>query len=389
MGAVLAIAAKDLRQRFRDRSALVLGFVAPVAIATLMNAAFSGAEDFHATVVVADLDGSELSAGLVGALGSDELADVLTVEVVDGAAAARAAVDDGDAGAAIVVPVGFGDAVAGNRTADLEVSTSVDAELAGDVVHSIASGFAARLSATRLSVAAALAAGADPEGIDELVAAAVATPPPLAARDEPTGDRPLEGVAYYGPGMAMFFVLFAIGFTARGFCLERTQGTLDRIVAAPVSPHAVLLGKSLSVFVYAAASLATIALVAGSVLGASWGSPLGVAALCVAMAVSVVAMAAMVMALARTERQAETLASAFTFTLALLGGNFVFLSQAPEIMRRLAVLTPNGWALRGFTDLGTGVGAIEAVGQPIVGIAAFTAVVALLAAWFARRAVST
>jgi len=33
MSAVLAIALKDLRQRLRDRSALVLGFVAPLAVA--------------------------------------------------------------------------------------------------------------------------------------------------------------------------------------------------------------------------------------------------------------------------------------------------------------------------------------------------------------------
>ena len=41
-GAVV-IAAKDLRQRFRDRSAIVLGFVAPLLMVALMNAAFSGA----------------------------------------------------------------------------------------------------------------------------------------------------------------------------------------------------------------------------------------------------------------------------------------------------------------------------------------------------------
>lgn len=33
MGPVIAIALKDLRQRLRDRSALVLGFLAPLLVA--------------------------------------------------------------------------------------------------------------------------------------------------------------------------------------------------------------------------------------------------------------------------------------------------------------------------------------------------------------------
>lgn len=59
--AALLIAGKDLRQRIRDRSALVLGFVAPLGIAALMSFAFSGAESFHATLAVADEDGGEVA----------------------------------------------------------------------------------------------------------------------------------------------------------------------------------------------------------------------------------------------------------------------------------------------------------------------------------------
>jgi ABC-2 type transport system permease protein len=35
--AASVIAAKDLRQRFRDRSAIVLGFIAPIAVASLIR----------------------------------------------------------------------------------------------------------------------------------------------------------------------------------------------------------------------------------------------------------------------------------------------------------------------------------------------------------------
>ena len=57
--------------------------------------------------------------------------------------------------------------------------------------------------------------------------------------------------------------------------------------------------------------------------------------------------------LARTQRQAEGIASIIVFGLALFGGDFFFISSAPSTIKRLALLTPNGWAIRGFTDLAT------------------------------------
>ena len=89
------------------------------------------------------------------------------------------------------------------------------------------------------------------------------------------------------------------------------------------------------------------------------------------MALAVVPLTALVITLARTERQAEGMASIVVFGLALLGGNFVFVSAEPTIMRRLALLTPNGWALRGFTDLATNAGS-GAVVEPVVAILAIS-----------------
>ena len=385
--AALTIAGKDLRQRLRDRSAIVLGFVAPLLIATVMNAAFGGAADFHATIAVADDDRGPLAAQVMATLRAPELADVVTVEVLGDGAAARRAVDDGDADAAVVVPAGFSAAATSDAAVSLDVLTSVDAELAGEVAGSLAAAFTSRLSAVRLAVAAALAAGAPGEAADQVAHRTLAADPPEVVVDRATGDRPLEGIAYYGPGMAMFFVLFAVGFTARSFFVERREGTLDRIAASPLRPAAVLAGKALSVFAYALASLLTVSLVAGAVFGASWGSPVGVVVLCVAMAVAVVALVGLVIGVARTERQAETVSSALTFTLALVGGNFVFLGNAPEALRRLAALTPNGLALRGFTDLATGAAVAEAVVGPVLGIAAFTVGAGAVALLAGRRSV--
>ena len=45
-----------------------------------------------------------------------------------------------------------------------------------------------------------------------------------------------------------------------------------------------------------------------------------------------------------------------TFALALLGGNFTPPGDMTDQMRQLSLATPNGWALRGFTQLSAGQG---------------------------------
>jgi ABC-2 type transport system permease protein len=387
VSAILAIAGKDLRLRLRDRSALILGFVAPLVIAALMSFAFRATETFHTTVGVVDTDRGELAQAFDRMLASPELSGMLTVRQVASQEQARQQVDDGTLGAAFVLPDGFTAAAHGGAAVPVTVLASVNRTVDAQVCRSLAESFTAQLNADRLSVAAALAAGAPPQRAAQLAAASAALRLPEQIRPTPAGSRPLATINYYGPAMGIFFMLFAIGFGARGWFAEQQAGTLDRIAAAPVRPAAVLAGKSLSTFCYGVASLTTMAVVTSVAFHADWGPPLGVAALIGAMGVALVALTALVTAGARTERQADGLASVITFALVLLGGNFVFLAVAPALLRRLALLTPNGWALRGFTDLATGAGA-GAAGVPVLAILAFAAAAAGLAAALSRRVVT-
>jgi ABC-2 type transport system permease protein len=266
--------------------------------------------------------------------------------------------------------------------------TSVNNTLAGTISESIVSSFTAQLNADRLSVATAVAAGAPADRNTALQAAASRLTIPVQLVQRPVGSRELKPVSYYSPAMAIFFLLFVISFTARSFFVDRSQGMIERMRAAPIRPLQILAGKALSVFVFGVASLGVVAVVTTAAFGAYWGSPLAVAAVCVALVLSVVCLTALVIGLARTQRQAEGIASAIVFGLALLGGNFVFVSTAPDLLRRLSLLTPNGWALRAFTDLATRGGGLHTVLVPVAAILAFGAVIGLVAASLSRRAMT-
>ncbi len=382
--AVATVALKDLRQRLRDRSAWVIVFLAPLVITGLMSLAFGGSTTFHTRLAVVDLDHGAAAKGLLDTLRSPQLAPLVSVRAYPSGADAAQAVRHGTQQAAIVVPAGFTAAIAGAAPKPVTVLDNVDYPLQARLAGAVTESYAAQVNADRLAVATALAAGALPADLPRLSAEAARLRLPESTRAGHLAGSELKAVSYFAPSMGMFFVLFTVGFAARGYFTEQRQGTLDRIAAAPVGRSALLLGKSAVTFAYSLAGLATTLVAARLLFGARYADPLGAAALCVGMAVAVVCLTALVIAIARTERQAEQLSSVVVFALVLLGGNFVFASAGPAVLRRLALFTPNGWALRGFTDLGTGVGGLAAVGRPLLGIAACSAVIALVTAVLLR-----
>jgi len=384
MTAVLAIALKDLRQRLRDRSAIVLGFIAPVAVAALISAAFGSAGSFHANVAVVDLDRGPVATGFTSFIKGPDLANLLTVKPATSEADARARVAKGDLSAAFVIPKGFSEAVTSGQSRPITVLASVDSSIAEQVARSLAESFTAQIEAVQLSVESAVRAGAPVAAVGTLAAQASAVRLPEQTVTQPAGTQALTGTSYYAPAMGIFFMFFAIGFGARGFFLERTGGTLERLTAAPIGPGTILAGKSLATFVYGVASLGTVAVVTSLVFGARWGPPLVVLALILAMALTMVGLTALVITVARTERQADGLASMLTFGLVLLGGNFVFVGGAPPLVRTLALLTPNGWALRAFTDLAGGA-AWTAAMVPLMAILAFALGTGAIAFLLRRR----
>ena len=384
MNAALVIAANDLRQRFRDRSAIILGFVAPVMVAALMSFAFSSVEAFHADIALVDNDRGQIAVALRTALSGPELSDVLTVEPADSEQQARKLVDEGEVGAGLVIPKGFSTAAVGDEPVGLTVLGSPDNPLQAEVARAVADAYVAQLNADRLSVHAALAAGVPPSRTADLAAAVAGLRLPESVEARSTGYRQLTTASYYAPAMGIMFVLFAIGFTAHSYFAEQRASTLERITAAPVGRGVVLLGKSLAAFAYSVASLTSLAVVSSLLFGAQWGPPVPAAALIIAMSAALVALTALVIAVSRTERQADGIAMMITFALLLLGGDFVLISQAPEMLRRFALLTPNGWALRGFTDLATGAAATSAVG-PVLAILGMAALIGALAAAAGRR----
>jgi ABC-2 type transport system permease protein len=381
VGAALVVAGKDLRQRLRDRTAYIVGVVAPLVLAGLISLAFGRSGfDFSATFAVVDEDGGQLARAFVDdMLGDPGLREVITIKTVDCRDEAVRLARSSDVAAAIIVPAGYTAAATAGQPLPLEVVRSADKVIGADVAVAVAESFTAKVSAVRLSVVAALAGGAGGRSIERLAEEA-AHLEPAATVDERSAERSDVPVAgQYAPGMGVFFMFFVVGMGARSLVAEQKGGTLSRLFAAPVGPMSLLAGKAGAALVMGVASLGAMALASTFLLQMSWGDPVSASLLIVAVVLAATGITALILTLARTEQQASLYMSVVTMGLALLGGNFVSLDRAPDLLRRLSLLTPNGWALRAFRDLAVdhgGPGSIVPALGAILGVAVVTFAVA-------------
>jgi len=385
VNAALVIAVKDLRQKLRDRSVLLMAVLAPLGLAFLFSTMLPSQDTFHTAYAVVNLDDGEVARGLVdGPLAGLAAAGVADLVTTATEADARAAVEAGDVGAAIVIPAGFTAAIQAGQPTQLLVIGG-PSTLPAEIARSVLVGFGSQVTAVQVAVGTAIAASGeapDPALARELAAAAVAAPAPIVLRASETSDRSASSKTYYGASMGVMFVFFAAQFGVLSLLAERRNGTLARMLAAPIAPATILLGKVLVSIVVASISMTVIVLATTFLMGADWGDPLAVAALVLAVALAASGIATLIVGFAKTEEQAGSFIAVVALTLAVFGGSFFPMSQAPEAMTALSFFTPHAWFLRGVNDLAAG-GGIAVVGPSLavlVGVGVVTGGIGLLRA---------
>ena len=368
MRTALLVAAKDLRQRLRDRSALLVSIVAPLGLAVIFSQLLAGATEFGARWVVADMDGGELALVFRDeVLGSFEDQDRFSVTDVPTEAAARTAVEDDTADAAFIVPPGFTAAIQAGQAATIQVVGASDAGLGTEVARSVARAFGDGVVSVQLSIAtAAELAGpdADPALAGMVAASAAGAPRPVLLIDVAADLRQLSLATYFSASMAIMFLFFSAQMGLVSLFEERRQGTLGRILAGPIQPWTVLAGKTLGSFVQAAVAMTVLVVTTTLLIGALWGPPLGVVLMVAGAITAAIGISALVISFTSTAEAAGAASSAVAITLAVLGGSFSPTAQAPEVLGAIAMLTPHGWFLRGLGDMqggGTVVDALPAV----------------------------
>ena len=381
MRTALLVAGNDLRRRLRDRSAIVTALVAPVALATIVGLAFgeSGGGDASAALVrdaIADAEGTPASRAVAeSTVRWGDPGPGITLEAAPSRAAAVDRFRRGRVAAVIVIPKGFTSAT---RTPFPEVLTRPDSPIGQSVAFAVAQGLT---EATATARVAARSETLTPAGLATITGA-----PPIEVVDASGGTR-RSLIGYFGPATAMVFLFFGIGLGARSVLAERQQGTLARLRVAPVPFSQVLAGKLLGMLFLSLVSVLVVWATTTWFLDATWGDPVGVMVLTLAVVAAMGSIALFVTVLARTEVQADALTAGIGFALALLGGNFFPPGALPPFFEVLSRLTPNGWGLEGYGALAIDGRGLEAVWGPVLALLVISAAFGIVAVRRFRREV--
>lgn len=388
MRALLVITGKDLRQQLRNGTLLLFALLLPLGMATLFSTVMSQpGSGFHARYVVADEDGGPAAtafvAGLAEVVGADAAFDVSPIGSGD---QARALVDAGRADAAFIIPAGFSSDVEAGREATLQVVGAAEAEIASYVAREIARGYATELRSIQLAVALTHTSGLPVADLDALAERAASATPPLAVTKDTAVDRRLGTETYYSAGMAAFFVFFVAMFSVQGLLTERGDGTMARMLAAPVPPPVILAGKLLGGVLTGVLAMAVLVGASTLLLGARWGPPLGVAALAVSLVLAAIGLMSLVATLAARPEQATGWMAPLAVVLGMFGGSFAPLAQFGGLAG-LGYATPHRWFLQGLSALaGDGLPGAAVPVTVLLGLAVVTVTATLLRA---RKLVAT
>jgi ABC-2 type transport system permease protein len=260
--------------------------------------------------------------------------------------------DEEGADAAFVIPPGFSDAVQSERPAELEVITGQGGVGSG-VAVSFAEQYASELTYARIAVSSYESLGGEGDRF-EVGLRALAVPSPVVLEDLEAASKVLSSKTFYSAGLAIFFLFFTVQIGVNSLLDERHDGTLNRLLAAPMRRTTIIAGKGVMAFVLGLVSMVVLVVATTLLFGADWGNPFGVTLLILAAIVAAMGIMAVVAGLAKTPEQAGNYSSMVAVVLGFLGGTFFPVGQAGGLLSQLRFVTPHAWFMQGLGDLAGG-----------------------------------
>jgi ABC-2 type transport system permease protein len=376
--ATLLITAKDLRERLRDRSALLVAVVAPLALAFALSVTVSSFSAGSSTyrIGVVNLDRGPAATGFFSAAKHAPVR--LQKEKND--AMARKRVKDGKLDAAIVLPRGLSATFLGGPAVQIKVLGDPNNQVGTLVARALSDSYASYVRTIQLA-SRALGNATKPLQIakkGDLLNS------PVSVSDTSTTRRNLEPKTYYAAGMAVFFLFFAVQFGISSLLDERRDGTLARLLAAPIPRRSIIGAKGLTSLAIGLTSMVVLAITTRYALGAHWGDPIGIGVLIVCAVLAATGVTALVTTLAKTHEQANAWLSMVAVILGMLGGSFFPVAQAGGVVSLLSKMTPHAWFLSGLQDLSSGE-ALSSIVEPSIVLLAIAAACGGLALIRVRR----
>lgn len=399
MNKILDIAFKDIKHAFRSAFALAFMFVVPILTAGIFFLAFGGmgsdGEEMSLSlpqtkvwVVNLDQGSAELDPGQMGmsdgmaeadsmgqvliqmlaAEGLDEMIDLTEAESPE---VARAAVDQQEAGVAVIIPSNFTAAIYDPEgRAEIELYQDPSLTVGPRIVESILGQFVDGFAGTKIALNVALEqveeadlrlSGRQIQGLvmgyvqrstgqDSARAMLQVTPPPM--EEKQSDDSFIEQIIGLNLlGMMIFYAFFTGATSAQTIIEEDEAGTLPRLFSTPTPIATILQGKYLSIGLIVLVQIIVLTLFGKLVFGIQWGPLPGVVLAMLGSVLAASTFGIFVISWLKDTRQVGAIYGGVMVITGMLGLLPVFtagMPMRPAAIEVLALIPPQGWAMRGW-----------------------------------------
>jgi ABC-2 type transport system permease protein len=385
MSAVLAIALKDLRLLFRVKAAWFFTLCWPLIVAVIFGSLFGGAGSGPSRLFIAitDEDQTPASKQFVDALAKRDGFDVLRTSVGE----ATDLVRRGRRVGAVRIPKGFGRAsgrlfVGDPPKVELLIDPSRQAETAmlqGFLLEQAAGRMQTLFSASpegRGQITSMLAdVKTQPGGfagqadlqsmlgsLDAFLGKQAQAQPAAEPGAAPAGGgwRPLEiavtsvqrqrqgpanGFQITFPQGMQWGILGCMMSFAISLAVERSRGTLTRLLMSPAPPWTLLAGKGLACYAAILIVEVSLAIIGAAFFGVRPGSPALLVLALLVVPLGFVGLMMLVASLGRTEEAASGAGWALMMPMSMLGGGMIPLAMMPPWIQPFSYVSPVRWAI--------------------------------------------
>jgi ABC-2 type transport system permease protein len=143
---------------------------------------------------------------------------------------------------------------------------------------------------------------------------------------EVDGSNFLTATDYYGIAMTILFIFYAVPMPMSMIITEKTEGTMSRMLLAPVTKGHILLGKLMGSFIVTCVQMSIIFLVTWLILDVAWTQPLYAWLIIISGVFLAMGLGSLLGILFKSEDKAMAIIHAIIVLFAFFGGSYMPLS---------------------------------------------------------------
>lgn len=324
-----ALMHKEFLHIIRDPRSLVTALVNPLLMLFLYGFGIS-TDISHVSLGVVDWSHSQQGADLVKAFTSSGYF-VQTYSTARYADLGKA-LDNRKIQVGLVIPADFGRSVVSGRTTTLQVLLDGSDPTTANSVSGYIANIVGTYSSSNLAIA-----------ISSHGAKAAAASAPLAVQSRIWYNEDLLSIYFIVPGVVVIVLMSTTAsLTAGTITRERERGSIEQIVASPVTPTELMLGKTAAYVVLAFIDLVLVVVVARVVFGVPMrGSILLYAGCSLIFIASSLGLGLLASAGSSSQRNAMTTVMLVTMLPSVILSGFVFpISSMPAVVQLFTYVVP-------------------------------------------------